>query len=327
MGRASTYISALKFGHKIYPEDLAGMIGLPYIGRVFYVDPTGGSDTANNGGTHNTALATVAAGYNACTTVKNDVVLIVPTGSHGRTTETTAISWAKRFTHLVGACAPTAQECRAGMEFSGTTGTATGSLTITENGCVFKNICLDGTDDVNTPVTISGDFNSFLSVDFKGSQNATTGDDTTARCLVLTGAVADYFGGCTFGNDSTMKSDANATMEWKSNASRCVFEDCRFVMSADAQTPVAVYAASGGSQQWMEFKNTSFYAFYTNHSAQVNAVFDISGVAVTLDVLLTGTTCSYAYDDWEKTLSGHLWIQGYTNTTNVIGLAIQPVIT
>ena len=30
---------ALKFGAKIYPEDIAGMIGLPSVGNIWYVDP------------------------------------------------------------------------------------------------------------------------------------------------------------------------------------------------------------------------------------------------------------------------------------------------
>ena len=49
MGKASDYIPALRYGHKIMPEDLAGVIGLPYVGDVLYVDPSGGNDTANSG--------------------------------------------------------------------------------------------------------------------------------------------------------------------------------------------------------------------------------------------------------------------------------------
>ena len=46
MARASDYIPALKFGHKIYPEDIAGLIGLPYVGTVYYIDPNSGNDSA-----------------------------------------------------------------------------------------------------------------------------------------------------------------------------------------------------------------------------------------------------------------------------------------
>ena len=47
MGRARSFIPALKFGHKIYPEDLA--IGNPWA-NYWYVDGDNGSDAAGNGG-------------------------------------------------------------------------------------------------------------------------------------------------------------------------------------------------------------------------------------------------------------------------------------
>jgi len=112
------YAPALRHGAKIMPEDLAGMIGLPYVGKVIYVDPSGGSDTSGSGNSQNDALATVAAAYDLATSGQHDVILIAPTGGTGRTAETTAITWAKRFTHLVGSSAPTPQNPRSGIGFS-----------------------------------------------------------------------------------------------------------------------------------------------------------------------------------------------------------------
>src|SRR3990167_7569962 len=117
MGKARNYIPALAFGHKIMPEDLAGMIGLPYVGDIFYVDATAGSDTANSGTSQNNALATISAAYDKTATNQHDVVVIVPTGGTGRTAETTAITWANSRTHLIGNAAPVRQNVRAGMGF------------------------------------------------------------------------------------------------------------------------------------------------------------------------------------------------------------------
>lgn len=323
MGKASDYIPALRYGHKISPEDVAGILGLPYVGSIFYVDPSGGSDTANSGKAWNDALKTVAAAYKKCTSGYHDVVLIVPTDGTGRTAETTAISWAKRFTHLVGSSAPTAQDTRAGISF----GTG-GSLTISENGCLFKNLTFNGTADINEPVSITGHYNSFINCDFKGSLNATTGDDTAMRCLNINGGQENYFGGCTFGSDTIMRSAANATVEFESSASRNVFENCRFIAAIDAATPVHVlFTGTSAIDRWVEFKNTNFYSFSTNNGTAMTACMNLSAQTATGHVLLTGNCCMMGgITDWEASASGRIFIQGYTNTTNVIGIAINPAV-
>ena len=118
---ARDYIPSVKLGGaKWLPNDIAGMLGLPTIGNIYYVDPYAGSDTANNGSTQNTALATVAAAYALCTAGNHDVVIISATGGTGRTNEPVAIDWAKKFTHLIGSAAPVGVAPRAGLEFAST---------------------------------------------------------------------------------------------------------------------------------------------------------------------------------------------------------------
>src|SRR3990167_2969283 len=101
MGKARQFSPALTEGHKIYPEDIAGMIGLPSVGNIFYVDPGTGSDS-DNGKTRESAFATVTAAYAALTADQDDVVVICGSSSTGRTSEAAVINWAKRRTHLVG---------------------------------------------------------------------------------------------------------------------------------------------------------------------------------------------------------------------------------
>lgn len=319
---ARDYIPALKYGAKILPNDLAGMLGLPYVGEVIYVDPSAGSDTANSGKSQDDALATVAAAYAKATSGKHDVIIIAPTGGTGRTTETTAITWAKRFTHLVGSAAPTVQDARAGINFS--TG---GSLTISENGCVFKNLTLTGTTDINVPVTVTGDYNAFIGVDFKGSLNDTTGDDTAARALVLSGAQENTFAGCTFGADTFARSAANATIEFASAASRNVFEDCRFLMDTDATTPVHVlFTGTTAIDRWIEFKDCLFYNFTANNAAEPAAVMNLSAQTSTAHVLLTGNNQLCNIDNWEATASGIISYASYSTTANAVGKPINPAV-
>lgn len=323
MGKARNYIPALRLGHKIYPEDLAGMLGLPYVGDIFYIDANAGSDSANNGKSQNKAYATVATAYGSMTSGNHDIALIVPSGGTGRTAETTAITWGKRFAHLIGNAAPTAQDARAGISF----GTG-GSLSITENGCIFKNITFNGTTDINVPVTVSGDYNSFQGVDFKASLNATTGDDTAMRALVLSGAQENYFAGCTFGSDTIMRSAANATVEFASAASRNVFDECRFIAAIDAATPVHVLFSEANSiDRWIEFHSCSFYSFSANDGTAMTACMNLSTQTTTGHVLVTGFPfLSTGITDWEATASGRIQMQGFTNTTNVIGIALHPAV-
>lgn len=320
MLKARDYTPAVKFGAKWLPQDLAGMIGLPYVGNIYYIDPNAGSDSSNSGTSQDDAFATVAKYYEVAVSGNHDVGIIAPSGGTGRTTETTAITWAKRFTHLVGSSAPTMQDTRAGISF----GTG-GSLTISENGCLFKNLTFNGSTDINVPVTVSGDYNSFIGCDFKGSLNDTTGDDTAARALVLSGAQENYFGMCTFGADTFTRSAANATVEFASAASRNFFDSCDFVMAVDADSPVHVlFTGTSAIDRWLAFRDCSFYSFSANNATPVAAVMNLSAQTATGHVRLLGASVSQGATDWEASASGRIYMMPYTATTTAIGLAVNP---
>jgi len=325
MGKASEYIPALKFGHKIYPEDIAGMVGLPHVGNIFYVDPNSGNDTTNAGKKQDDAVKTIATAYGKMTTGNHDVCVVAPSGGTGRTADATAITWGKRFAHLIGCAAPTAQDPRAGIEFA--TG---GSLVISENGCLFKNLTFTSSADIDETVSITGHYNSFLGVDFKGTYNATSADSTPWRALNIAGGQENYFGGCTFGSDTFTRGAANATIEFESAASRNVFENSRFMMHADtAGTQLHVLlTGTNAIDRWIEFRDCSFYAFSTNNGQAVTACMDLSAQTTTGHVLVTGLPfLSTGITDWEATASGRIQMQGFTNTTNVIGIALNPAVT
>lgn len=320
---AADFIRGLR-GNRVSLENIESLIGLPHVGKVYYIDANSGSDTANSGTSQNKALATVAGFYAKAVSGHHDVGIIAPSGGTGRTTETTAITWAKRFTHLIGSSAPTAQDPRSGIDF----GTG-GSLVISENGCLFKNLTFTGTVDINEPVSISGDYNSFLGCDFKGSLNATTGDDTAARALNLDGGQENYFGGCTFGQDTIMRSAANATIEFENAASRNVFEGCRFIAAIDAATPVHVlFTGTSAIDRWVEFKESTFYSFSANDATAMTACMNLSAQTATGHVLVTGAPYLHlGITDWEATASGRIYMQSYTATANALGLAVKPAVT
>ena len=248
---------------------------------------------------------------------------MAPSGGTGRTAETASITWAKRFTHLVGSAAPTAQDVRAGVGMAAST-----VFTISENGCLFKNLTFTQTADVNEPVTITGDYNSFIGIDFKGSLNATTGDDTAMRCLNLDGGQENYFAGCTFGQDTIMRSAANATIEFENAASRNVFEGCRFIAAIDAATPVHIlFTGTSAIDRWVEFKECTFYSFSSNDGTAMTACMNLSAQTATGHVLVTGAPyLQLGITDWEATASGRIYMQSYTATANALGLAVKPTV-
>lgn len=319
MGKLRDYVPALKYGNKIYPDDIAGLIGLPYVGNIVYVDPSGGSDDAG-GSSVEDALATVGAAEAKTTGSQHDAVIIVPTGGTGRTTEDTAIAWDKRFTHLIGNSVSLIQDNRAGLNFA--TG---GSLTMSENGSIFKNLTMFSSADIDLTVQLTGSYNQFSSVDFKGTSNATSADSTPWRALYVNGGQENAFYGCTFGADTYTRGVANATLEFANSASRNYFGDCRFIMHADsAETQLHVLLTGASAiDRWLEFEDCKFYAFYTNHAAKVNAVFDNSEQTATGDILMTGVSYSVGFDDWEASASNIMWFNTFDDETAKIGIALN----
>lgn len=295
------YAPALKHGAKIYPEDLAGMLGLPYVGNIFYVDPTNGSDTANDGSTEDNALATVGEAFDKCTSGQHDVVLIVPQGGTGRTTETSSITWNKRFTHLIGQAAPVGVNNRAGMSFADTA--TTPSFSLTENGCIFKNLTITQFNDVNVLFNITGSRNYFENVHFAGIGHADAGDDTAARCVELEGAEENLFQSCIFGLDTVTRTGANATVSQGGVSPRNVYRDCDFIMFTDAADPVHFKAENNDAvQRYVKFIGCRFHNPDTASSTTITSVMDTGN-------LLNGTV--YLIDSYSKGATD--WADDFTH--------------
>jgi len=290
-------------GTRIQPSQIAGILGLPHYGNVYYVDPNSGSDSLNDGSTWDNALKTVGAAIAKCTASNHDVIINSPTGGSGRTSETTAVTW-KNFTHYIGNAAPVVQDNRAGIGFS--TG---GSLTMGANGCIFKNLTFFSSADIDETVSITGSYNRFDHVDFKGTFNATSADSTPWRALNINGGQENYFYKCTLGGDTYTRGVANATLEVEGAASRNVFDQCRFRMHADtANTPLHVlFTGTSAIDRWIEFKDCNFYSFWTNNGDQIAANMDLSAQTATGHVLMTGINTSYGADDWEASASGRMF--------------------
>lgn len=258
MGKASTYIPALSFGHKIYPEDLAGMIGLPSVGEIFYVDPGKASGVSGGGKTRTDAFLTVAEAYAAMTADQDDVCVISSSSSTGRTSETDAITWAKRRTHIVGNGPLRKINPRNGISF---TSAATGdpSFTVSATNCSFTNISIANFNNVNVLVDVTAAYNTFNYVHFQGIGHATAGDDTAARSLRISGADETLVTNSTIGLDTVTRSTTNASLEVTGTCARTQFENCDFPIFTDNAGPIWVKAVTGNcTERYMKFVNCMF---------------------------------------------------------------------
>lgn len=291
MEPARNYIPALKYGHKIMPNDIAGMIGLPSVGNIFYVDAANGSDTANSGTAYNDAFKTVGHALAQMQADNDDVLIISSTASgSGRTTETGAIDWNKRRTHIIGNGPIRNINPRNGIGFPALGGSV--CFTVSAQDCSFTNISIASFTDNNVLVNVTADYNTFNSVHFQGIANDTTGDDTAARSLVITGAGENLFVNCTIGVDTVTRSTTNASLEMTGSCPRNQFVGCLFPMYADNAGPVFVKAATGNCNERFAIFDSCLF---------LNAV-DGSSTTITvgMDVGATGNGVIFMKDCWMR---------------------------
>jgi len=188
------YIPALKYGAKIYPEDMADGGGLPLsTGRVIFVD--GDLSTGGAGGTWADAYATIQAGINAA--IAGDVILIAERTIGVYSTdpisyaETLTIPVAKSQLSLVGVSRGLAQ---GGLPQIKIGAGAVAMLKIQSMGCLVANLGINGASSTGGGILLDGD----------GSTK-----DASGTTIV----------GCHFKNckGSTSKASSGGAISWPAN--------------------------------------------------------------------------------------------------------------
>lgn len=319
-GHASSFIPALRYGNKIFPEDIAGAVGQPVVNNMFYVDPVNGSAT-NGGRSWDDAVTTLTLLDGLITTNQYDVGVIAPggTGSGTATPVGSALTISSSLYSIIGAAAPSINSPRARILVN----TTSESLTLSGNGNRFENIQLACFVDVNVPFTLSGDRNYFGGAHIAGMGIAAAGGDTAGRSLVMSGADENVFDTCEIGFTTIDRTVANTELELASTCSRNKFLNTYFAKSAATlQTSVFVKTTSNGIGSYNFMDNCVFDCEVANNSFKLDAVFDLSSQATSGNILLRDCI-SIGCDDWEGTPSNRLWFMPYTATTNAIGLAVN----
>jgi len=330
MGLFKNYSAAAKFGNKITPDIIAGMIGLPYVGDIYYLDPINGSDL-RNGRSYEKAVKTFAAAEDLLTSNQHDVLILTPggpgTGEPYATVETTATTWDKNLCHFIGNVAPTPLSSRARV--ATVTAALSPFITISGQGNSFHNVQFYNPATTNyINVRVSGNRNHFSNVHFAGIANATAGDNATAASLELYGAQENYFSGCTIGLDTVVRTAANANLKLtlgSDTVARNVFDHCIFPMQADADAPRFIgQGDSGGCDRWNMLKNCQFINAIGSTSTTQTDAFALhatpGGLLVLQDCLKIGAT------GWANNLTSLYILGDSSNATyaNGIGFAVNP---
>lgn len=145
MGKFRDYNPALKFGNKIYPEDLA--TGDPWA-NYFYVDGDNGSDSANNGSAVDKPTATI---QQAVDNGAEGDVIFVRTKTQGiwdpvAYDESVTIPYTKPNMSIIGISPGGASLAYGSMPLLGiTSGSATYCLTIRAPGCRISGMSISAT--------------------------------------------------------------------------------------------------------------------------------------------------------------------------------------
>jgi len=227
-------------------------------GTEYFVDPANGDDN-NDGMSWDKAMATIPIAYAACTDGANDKVIYLG-GATGATLAAT-LTWAKSYTHLIGACAPVMAAQRARIHNETTTG-VTPLLNITGSGCVFKNFYIfQGVDEAvaNVNAQVSGGRNYFENVHFAGGGHASQAIDGGAS-LRLVGSEGEHkFVNCTIGVDTIAQAAGMRCLAIIGGTPRNVFKDCNFISYAGAGGAMFVeWEALSAVDRYMLFDNCKF---------------------------------------------------------------------
>lgn len=258
-------------------------------GNQYYLDPENGSD-ANDGKRPDSAFKTFAVAYAALTANQNDTLYYIA-GTSG-VTLAAAVNWAKDYTHFIGLCAPVPVAQRARIFQLGTLTGASPLVTVSADGCIFKNLYIfQGVDDATSLINVSvtGERNYFENVHFAGGGHATHAINNGAS-LKIDGGAENAFVGCTIGVDTIGAATGYTALLFDGGARRNTFIDC--LVSIEAANAGATFGEvfdATAIDHWNLFKDCIF----TNSSSTITLTQSFLIAAVTTGGRLLFKDCMF----------------------------------
>lgn len=307
--------------------------------KKIWLDPVNGGDQ-RSGATLQEAVKTLAAAYALTTTGKNDTIMLIGNGlSSGTARVDEAFTWAKDATHLIGIATGNRISSRARIAPTAATTAFANFITITGDGCLFRNVSIQHGFTTGTAgaiaVTLNGaNYNRFENVHFAGIADAASAASATSRSLKIYNSGENEFVGCTFGVDTIARSAANANIEFTSPAvggaaynPRNKFTDCDFLAwttTVQTQTDILCTLA-GAMDRWTLFDRCRFLnslnaSGYLIQTGVAECVASNGGTMLFKDCALVGHS-GFGKD---STTRGFQRIEGGTPATATTGLSVAP---
>jgi len=230
-------------------------------GRVFFVNPTTGSDS-NKGTRIDRPFATIAKAYTQVTSNYHDVIVLSAVGALAETDE---LAVTKNRVHFWGMDAVGryyGQRSRWTMGV--TTGAAIGIVKNTGVGNTFSNIKFDSSDTLSTSVYAFAEGGEYTVIEHCEIYKSTDLDQTTMANLLMNGDSA-YVRNCYIGSMATVVTAANTnvllTRETISGkvARDVTFEDVIFALNSTSATASHMHATTATDvERFLLLKNCLF---------------------------------------------------------------------
>jgi len=271
-----------------------GSIGLAG-GDVYFVDVANGHSVGGSQPTN--ANDSVLTAYGYTTSAKNDVVVLIASGSAW--SPAASLEWSNSYTHLIGASAPLPGEgARCRIEASSSVD-LTSVLQASGTGCLFSGLKINNMSDANEAsgaVIVTGGRCVFYNSMIFGMGHTTPGNRTDCYSVWINNSEENYFERCTIGTDTVKRSAVNAELIVK--GPRNSFKDCKFAAESDDSgkfmVTIDVNAVDGRSTI---FEDCVFYCYSPNHAVTLTDAIEISG-GRTHDVILKGNNILIGIDGW-----------------------------
>ena len=236
-------------------------------GNNYFVRPRTGND-GNSGKTPDSAFKLLQTAHDACTAGKNDTVYYISestTSSASGTQQllTSALTWTKNYTHLIGVSPPLAMSNRCRI---GTTTAMTPMVDFDASSCVVKNIQFSQNHSHATAgavcCDIAGARNYFENVQFQNLGALAVVDDSCRALTITSGNGENRFVNCALGSGTVdAVTGASSLLEFAgaNQTARNVFEGCYFLGLGSANSHFFSMPSASGGSAFQVFKDCVFF--------------------------------------------------------------------
>lgn len=295
-------------------------------GNIIMLDPFAGVDT-NDGIT--APVNTLGRAYAIGREGKNDVIALI---SNGLTTSSArlgaAFTWSKNALHLVGVCDGVNLSNRARIApFTAATAFAN-FFTLSGSGCLFQNVEIYAGFTTGTTaaicLTVTGGRNMFYNSHIVGMSDAASAADAGSRSVKISGTGENQFVNCTIGDDTTARTNANASVEFAGGTPRNEFRSCLFPFDSGDGNSLGVKMLTGGGDRFQLFDRCMFINAIKSGGTSMTALGAISALGGGPNGMIVYRDCGLVgIAEWEGTTKASAYVVGPAVSSSM-GIGVNP---